>query len=170
MLWRVRGRRRECRPFTHFRVEHRVRVRGIPVSVFRSDQHLPVLRHQSRPDGGCTPEREATASLDSGKTIGGSLRREMCRTAVDGDRGQIDRLLSRGDRCEPGSRSLSSKLGTRPIIQRAVEEEFDACSSGRATSARRTSAEPPRRVLAHNVETAWARRADAYARRSSLAR
>jgi hypothetical protein len=51
------------------------------------------------------------------------LRRETYRTAVGGDRGQIDRLLAVGVGESPReSLSELAKLGARLIIQRAVED------------------------------------------------
>jgi hypothetical protein len=65
------------------------------------------------------------------------LRRETYRTAVGGIEEQIDRLLAVGvgeNPCE--SLSELAKLGARLIIQRAVEDEFDAWL-GRARYERR---------------------------------
>src|SRR5215210_8263887 len=59
--------------------------------------------------------------------IEGGLRRETYRTAVGGDRSQIDELLAVGVGDNPReSLSALAKLGARLIIQRAVEDEFDA--------------------------------------------
>src|SRR5215208_5932488 len=76
-------------------------------------------------------------SLKSCKTKKEVLRRATHRTAVGGDRGQIDQLLA-GGVGEIPRESLSelAKLGARLIIQRAVEDEFDAWL-GRARYERR---------------------------------
>src|SRR5215216_3058366 len=76
-------------------------------------------------------------SLKSCKTKKEVLRRETHRTAVGGDRGQIDQLLAVGVGENPReSLSELAKLGARLIIQRAVEDEFDAWL-GRARYERR---------------------------------
>ena len=70
------------------------------------------------------------------------LRRETHGTAVGGDRGADRQAVGCGGRREPRE-ALSdlAKLGARLIIQRAVEDEFDAWL-GRARYERRPEAPP----------------------------
>ena len=67
----------------------------------------------------------------------GGLRRETYRTAVGGDRSQIEQMLTSGSaRTRRETLSELARLGARLIIQRAVEDEFDAWL-GRARYERR---------------------------------
>src|ERR671914_2152268 len=80
---------------------------------------------------------DGVGSLKSCKTLKEVLRRETYRTAVGGDRG-ADRAAVSVEVGENPRESLSelARLGARLIIQRAVEDEFDAWL-GRARYERR---------------------------------